>query len=269
MENLALQLEEIDTLASIYYDSIQIDNELIDNAKEILENGLMVSIPDITFQIVLRIPTEQSNEIIQVDYVLTNEYPTIPDGLKINLTAISSILNRTNLNQMQNHLPQYVEKLFNDGSSTQYIFQVTEWLNEQLTDLVTKEHEKIGQNNQKNAEDEPKQYERVWIYFHHIYSKMKRRKIVDTAQQLKLTGFSYPGKPGVVCIEGESNAVSQFVQSIRSLSWQKMTIRLTEKMNQTENIFAEFSEIQMDTSDFASFLSSNNCGHIFEILFRI
>jgi hypothetical protein len=35
---------------------------------------------------------------------------------------------------------------------------------------------------------------REWLYFHHIYNKDKKRKIVDWAKDYQLTGFSMTGK---------------------------------------------------------------------------
>ena len=39
-------------------------------------------------------------------------------------------------------------------------------------------------------------FSRYWIYSHHIYSKVKRKNILDLAAQYCLTGFCLPGKPG-------------------------------------------------------------------------
>ena len=39
---------------------------------------------------------------------------------------------------------------------------------------------------------------RLWIYSHHIYSKTKRRSLVSLGSELKLKGFSLPGKPGLL-----------------------------------------------------------------------
>ena len=44
-------------------------------------------------------------------------------------------------------------------------------------------------------------FSRYWIYSHHIYSKVKRKNILDLAAQFCLTGFCLPGKPGKFCQE--------------------------------------------------------------------
>lgn len=51
---------------------------------------------------------------------------------------------------------------------------------------------------------------RLWIYSHHIYNKCKRKNILEWAKELSLSGFSMPGKPGVVCVEGPQSACEEF-----------------------------------------------------------
>ncbi|KAF5898574.1 RWD domain-containing protein 2B, partial [Clarias magur] len=53
-------------------------------------------------------------------------------------------------------------------------------------------------------------FTRLWIYSHHIYNKTKRKNILEWAKELHLTGFSMPGKPGVVCVEGLQAACEEF-----------------------------------------------------------
>ena len=58
-------------------------------------------------------------------------------------------------------------------------------------------------------------FSRLWIYSHHIYSKIKRKNILDLAGELKLTGFCLPGKPGVICVEGDGELVSEWWYVVR------------------------------------------------------
>ena len=46
---------------------------------------------------------------------------------------------------------------------------------------------------------------RYWIYSHHIYSKIKRRNILDMSREYDVTGFCQPGKPGIICVEVSDN----------------------------------------------------------------
>mmetsp|Transcript_1878 Transcript_1878/g.4178 ORF Transcript_1878/g.4178 Transcript_1878/m.4178 type:complete len:332 (-) Transcript_1878:343-1338(-) len=66
---------------------------------------------------------------------------------------------------------------------------------------------------------------RTLIWFHHIKSSVKRRVIVEAARQLGLGGYSKPGFPGIIVVEGPRADVEEYVGRIRSLSWQAMQVR--------------------------------------------
>lgn len=53
-------------------------------------------------------------------------------------------------------------------------------------------------------------FSRLWIYSHHIYNKVKRKNILEWSKELGLSGFSMPGKPGIVCVEGPRSACEEF-----------------------------------------------------------
>ena len=61
--------------------------------------------------------------------------------------------------------------------------------------------------------------------FHHIKSVTKRKHIVEWAGELKLGGFSKPGFPGIVVIEGLEEDAAEYVQRLKRLRWQAMAVR--------------------------------------------
>eukprot|EP01127_Copromyxa_protea_P023018 TRINITY_DN8509_c0_g1_i2.p1 TRINITY_DN8509_c0_g1~~TRINITY_DN8509_c0_g1_i2.p1 ORF type:complete len:272 (+),score=41.16 TRINITY_DN8509_c0_g1_i2:15-830(+) len=69
---------------------------------------------------------------------------------------------------------------------------------------------------------------REWFWFHHLYSKVKRKLIVGWSDDLNLTGFSLAGKPGLACVEGTKEHVNEFSSRLRGLCWQKLSSRLVE-----------------------------------------
>lgn len=52
------------------------------------------------------------------------------------------------------------------------------------------------------VDDDDLVFARYWIYSHHIYSKSKRREILELAHEYHISGFCLPGKPGIICVEG-------------------------------------------------------------------
>jgi hypothetical protein len=71
---------------------------------------------------------------------------------------------------------------------------------------------------------------RVVIWFHHIKSTSKRKRIVEWARELGCSGFSKPGFPGIVIVEGSAGDVTEFVARVRALQWQAMQVRAEQRV---------------------------------------
>lgn len=124
----------------------------------------------------------------------------------------------------------------------------------------------------------------MWLYMHHIYSKTKRKDILQWASDYNLTGFCLPGKPGVVCLEGDEYNVEEYFSRLRRLNWKKITCRHREKGAADKSIdeqrrFTGFDELffeihgtrenHMDMGQFRHYLDQHDLGYIFQILFGI
>ena len=55
------------------------------------------------------------------------------------------------------------------------------------------------------------------LWFHHIKAKSKRKDAVAFARELDLGGFSKPGYPGVVVVEGRRENADEYVRRLRAL----------------------------------------------------
>ncbi|KAJ1326240.1 DUF1115 domain-containing protein [Microdochium nivale] len=60
---------------------------------------------------------------------------------------------------------------------------------------------------------------RVWFYFPSISTRAKRDDLVRNAPSYGLTGFLLAGKPGLLCLEGGSRAVDEYMRFIKTESW--------------------------------------------------
>ena len=140
----------------------------------------------------------------------------------------------------------------------------------------------------KTAERVPEEtvFCRLWLYMHHIYSKTKRRNILDLADQLGLTGFCLPGKPGVVCVEGEEEGTRQFFGVLRRWNWKSITCRHRESVPcaseselSSQRKVEGFSELEMvasgarqnhmDMGQFRDYLEGRGLGYMFQVLFGV
>lgn len=107
-------------------------------------------------------------------------------------------MNRTDQHKLNNEVHSFLSSLEKGQICVGIVIQ---WLQDNLS---SKDWLKpsIIDTNSENKVEEIQFYARLWIYSHHIYSKVKRREILDLAHEFHLTGFCLPGKPGMICVEG-------------------------------------------------------------------
>eukprot|EP00118_Oscarella_pearsei_P001132 m.6687 g.6687 ORF g.6687 m.6687 type:complete len:288 (+) comp16579_c0_seq1:1-864(+) len=279
--NLELQLSEIELLHSMFpsIGEFDIENQsAVEKLREIVESGTEPgdeeSIPKPTFSI--RITTDR--EPAQLFCTFPRLYPTM--GLP-ELHVRCSECSRAMLDQLNRDVAQSIAPY----KGEQCVLTAVQWLRDNLESYV-KSQPDVTESPRKTTA----QFQRIWFYMHHIYSKQKRKDIIAWADELKLTGFSMPGKPGVVCVEGESGTVDEFSSRLRALNWKRITIRNQEKeevklgadeMNVLRR-FNEFCEISfdphsgkgsrdyhMDLGQFQKYLDERQSVYMFHVLFGV
>lgn len=125
---------------------------------------------------------------------------------------------------------------------------------------------------------------RMWLYMHHIYSKTKRRNILDLADELELSGFCLPGKPGVVCVEGDESNTKHFYNILRRWNWKSISCRHREVVTECSDMalqrriqgFGELALVthgprqnHMDMGQFRAYLEDHKLGYMFSQLFGV
>ncbi|GAA6002792.1 hypothetical protein JCM10207_007684 [Rhodosporidiobolus poonsookiae] len=71
----------------------------------------------------------------------------------------------------------------------------------------------------------PLQLKVVLLWSHHLLATSKRKDIVTWSTELELWGFSKPGYPGCIIIEGLCDRVDEFVYRIKQLQWKALQVR--------------------------------------------
>ncbi|KAH7024040.1 hypothetical protein EDB80DRAFT_60444 [Ilyonectria destructans] len=91
---------------------------------------------------------------------------------------------------------------------------------------------------------------RVWFYFPSISTRSKRDDLVNYGPTYGLTGFLLAGKPGVLCLEGGSQAIDEFMKFIKTESWgdipshhKKVSERYREEGQDIRRAFKDMQEI--------------------------
>ncbi|XP_046811568.1 RWD domain-containing protein 2A [Lucilia cuprina] len=223
------QLEEVDMLSSIYCSPGEMhifDPGVISDFNEFLQQPCVENLSNLLksqldYNIKLDLQTSRGKTNLEVRIELPHLYPRLENAIVIVHTTLLS-------KNKESYFKKEIENFINtmDKSET-YIFQVLSWIQEEIEVLVERdasEFETSEVNVETNAEDELVDFERLWIYSHHIKSKTKRQEIVKQSRNLDLTGFMRPGKPGIICVEGLKECTQEFWRIIKSMNWQKICI---------------------------------------------
>ncbi|CAM1506214.1 Fc.00g058550.m01.CDS01 [Cosmosporella sp. VM-42] len=96
------------------------------------------------------------------------------------------------------------------------ILTVIEHVKEAASQHLAGLKQEVAKNGQLNAN---MSLVRVWFYFPSISTRSKRDDLIQHAPTYGLTGFLLAGKPGILCLEGGSPAIDQFMKFIKTESW--------------------------------------------------
>lgn len=211
--------------------------------------------------------------------ILPFKYPAVlPE-----ITVRSVLLSRSHQAQLNTDLTTYLQK---NCLGDVCILNATEWVREHASGYVSKDTTPAPAPG-STGQPVDLILTRLWIYSHHIYNKCKRKNILEWAKELSLSGFSMPGKPGVVCVEGPQSACEEFWSRLRKLNWKRILIRHREDIPfdgtheemERQRKFAVFEEKvfsvngargnHMDFGQLYQFLNAKGCGDVFQMFFGV
>lgn len=237
-----------------------------------------------------RIPIPNSDRTFELHFELPLMYPALEQPT-ITVRSTLQVPNKQQLeNEIRRKVYEYVDSEEVDRS-TVYIYSIISWLQENLekimNDTPARTLPKLTDDPSTNT-DSMIEMERLWIYSHHLKSSIKRQDILKLAHELNLTGFSKPGKPGIICVEGEKGNTQEFWKCIRQWAWQRITLRLSETKAKTQSKCQQFrrfekfretmgslddaeknSVVPINMSAFMKFLENHNCGYVKKELFQL
>lgn len=271
-ESLRKQLDEYELLNSIYSmpGEFQSDNPFLVKTIQDFLGGKLDSVNE---KLDFRIKIQLTEKIkMELSVMLGQLYPSHEQPI---LTIRTDSLNKNQetliKRAIENHIETEIDK------SDPYIYQIIIWLQDSVEDILKTENN----SNTDMVEEEEKELaikmERVWLWSHHIYSKIKRQNIVKLCKSNKLSGFMWPGKPGVICIEGTFDNVEEVTKAIKSWQWQKLKIVKIENCNNdVEGDFSRFSgfeeiltgdgddgeDVKMDTGRFFKYLENHQSSNM-------
>ena len=212
---------------------------------------------------------------------LPHEYPAIPPEIFVRAHTLSKAQHK--------RLSEDVTNFVLEQDRNELIMAaIIQWLQDNVESYQSAEP---AENQDKKAmlaaQVKDTTFSRMWIYSHHIYSKIKRKDILELTAELNLTGFTLPGKPGIIVVEGYQQSVEEFWGTIRRWQWKKLTMKekedyeigdkpiedLRKVTNYVEKNFdakpGKGRQIHMDLGMLYTFLEEKGCGHIFPLYFGV
>lgn len=269
VECLTQQLSELELLESMYPNKgdLILCNKNIKDIKSFIENNSEY-VPD-NLDFTLNLFNNQFK--IEISINLPSFYPEEGPDVYIRCNQ----LNRMQETLINSQLQEFM-KTINRGELC--LYTIITWIQEHIEDIKLSEVLPAEETSTSKLFEE--KFSRLWVYSHHIYNKKKREKIVKKAKELNLTGFCLPGKPGIVCIEGETKDCEDWWREIKCLNWQKLVIQKSEVLECLENDrkFTNFEELQFQSnnntkfsnmSEFSKFMNLNGFQSIFNELFGL
>lgn len=230
----------------------------------------------------ITIPISNANKSLELQFELPHTYPSLEQP-SITVRTTLNVPNKLYIeNEIRRKLYEYIASDEVDRS-TVYVYPIMVWLQENVDKIIANASSKSSTSEKQSPEhkttDSPIEMERLWIYSHHLKSTQKRQDILKLSKELDLSGFSKPGKPGIICIEGVKENTQEFWKIIRQWAWQRITIRISEtkcKPQSKCNQFRRFDQFRetlygddvsdsvapINMSEFMKFLENHNCGYV-------
>lgn len=295
IENITEQLTELEVLTSMFPSELILgDPTMVIDAQGFCENQgqspevTVETLQSIAFELSLNSNNDETDNNdakktgpiqFKLSVKLPKTYPT--SEARPELSIATDVMSRLELTHAKNALNDFVGTL---PFSEQIILEIILWLQENLATFCDSKEES-KENSLETITSETGAGEDgnlvcMWLYMHHIYSKHKRKDIQNWSRDYDLTGFSLPGKPGVVYIEGVAANVDAYFDRLKSLQWKSIKCRHREKLTKEEKRrFTEFKEMSfephgarnyhMDFGLFYGFLIEHDLGHMFKEIFGV
>ena len=298
--NLSLQLEEVELLESMYSEEFKVEDRNSLLMMRTFVNGTGNELPkSLSLSARLYVETvvdvfehedeveenEDKRERVQFDaekhqvelfFLLTRAYPM--ERPQINVR--SNTLSRHTHDVINEDIKEFIEEAVEPGEMC--LMQAIQW----VVENGGRYFPAVVKTGTHDEDCENDKFCRMWLYMHHIYSKTKRRNILQLSKEYNLSGFCLPGKPGVVCVEGTVRNTKEFYLILRSWNWKSITCRKREMEDIAEtkslNTYRQiegFQELSFDThghrsnhmdmGQFRLYLQQHKLEYAFKFLFGI
>ncbi|PKY00752.1 DUF1115 domain protein [Aspergillus campestris IBT 28561] len=241
---MALQLSTIDLLTAMFPTPGELDiptstTDCIDRLRNWCEDPSSAP-PDTParLDLAVRLPIPSSDQIIQVNIIVPLQHTSSeteldePPPLSYTLRQ-PEWLSRAELASISADMP------------TDDILSAFQYIQDTACAHLTSSSSSTNPTSNPNQPNQP--IIRAWFYFPSLSTREKRDDLVRTAPSYSLTGFVLAGKPGVLCLEGESARIDAYMKYIKTHSWGDIPShqkKVSERFRQTEAVERVFADMQ-------------------------
>ncbi|XP_063889887.1 RWD domain-containing protein 2A-like [Scylla paramamosain] len=275
-----LQLSEVDMLQSMFPGPRELvvdDPSVLCDLRDFAEGRTTLLPPHL--ELVINLDVEKGQLSMSVN--LPHQYPAVQPTVFVR----SQTLSREAQHRLNQDLLTYL-KTIQEGDLC--IGPAVTWLQEKGGTFF-EDYPQMENTEDASVETKDDKFARLWIYSHHIYSKVKRKDILDLSREFDLTGFCLPGKPGIICVEGRTQNTEDWWHKVRSWNWQKILCKKREEVNISSDQdlsalrrFSTFEELgsennirvknggfHVNMGDVFRYLEEHECGYVFKDYFGI
>lgn len=245
---IELQLGQIDLLLAMYPEDITIEEsaqDMIDDFKKDIEGGSERSYespPSVSILLRIAVPNEaQDDKTLDLDLIIPffdqgTEHPDEPPNVKVRIRQ-PPWLSRATTTQLMDDLPPDEDLL-----------STIEHIKEAASTHLASTHNSALHSNTQATSTSTAPLVRVWFYFPSISTRSKRSDFIIHAPTYSLTGFLYAGKPGLLCVEGASQSIDDYMRWIKTESWGDIPAhhkKVSERYREVgvERVFGDMVEI--------------------------
>jgi hypothetical protein len=245
-ELVELQIGQIDLLLAMYPDEIILEDDA-QRMLEILRDGDAATTQTVlkitsNVSVFLDLPIEgdpSSARTLRLDlgvpFVYDGDEPPLdPPDVKVRVQQ-PPWLSKIATSQLMTSLPE-----------SEDLLGTIEHIGEAATRFLSDSENRTSVKDVSIVEAGP--LVRVWFYFPSISTRSKRDDFIINAPHYHLTGFLYAGKPGLLCVEGDSQSIDDYMKFIKTESWgdipahhKKVSERHREKCE--KRVFGDMTEI--------------------------
>lgn len=242
-ELVMVQLSQVDLLEAMFPGELEIAQE----TREMIEELRMVCLDEST-----PLPQSTPSSISLIISLLLDNHDNIELNVSIPLRTSSPnsieapplrytirqppYLSKSQVLQLSNSMPQ------------DDIFEALDYVRTQIPLVLVDSSTIVA-----TADGSQAPLVRVWFYLPSLSTKSKRLDIVNHASTYSLTGFVQAGKPGLLCLEGTSKNIDDYMKFIKSVSWGDIPSyqkKISERYREpgaaekgVERVFANMKEI--------------------------